>query len=287
MKFHPLCELFPVMTDDELDALGRDIESNGQHQPIYVFEGMILDGRNRWLACERVGVKPNTMEVEPDDALSFVCSLNLNRRQLTTSQRAMVTSEIAKLGRGRPKSNPQVCGLTTEEAAEKMKVSTRSVEAARSVRKRGTEGLTRAVIAGKVSLNQATAISKLPKREQAAVLAKGPEEVARVAATLKRPPRGGLYAEKLASEQDESNNLPAGGAGSGIVVAQSSAGLVAIGTPVIAKSSNGCSCKSRLILALDALWAQLTSPHASGMAPGSGGKMVIEKVKALVEKELH
>jgi hypothetical protein len=53
---HPLCAMFPLMTDDELDELAEDIRRHGQREPGTILDGKILDGRSRDLACERVGI---------------------------------------------------------------------------------------------------------------------------------------------------------------------------------------------------------------------------------------
>jgi hypothetical protein len=58
LKFHPFAELFPLLEGTELEALARDIKEHGQDEPILTYQGMILDGRNRWRACELVGVSP-------------------------------------------------------------------------------------------------------------------------------------------------------------------------------------------------------------------------------------
>src|SRR5258706_14802421 len=57
-EFHPLANIFPLMTDEEIDALGEDMLKQGQREPIVLFEGMILDGRNRYNACLRKGIEP-------------------------------------------------------------------------------------------------------------------------------------------------------------------------------------------------------------------------------------
>ncbi|MCF7853671.1 MAG: hypothetical protein K9N51_02645 [Candidatus Pacebacteria bacterium] len=55
------CERFahimPLMTDDELTELRESIECSGQAQPIVLFQGKTLDGRNRVEACRQIGVK--------------------------------------------------------------------------------------------------------------------------------------------------------------------------------------------------------------------------------------
>ena len=70
MKIHPACDLFPMMTPDELKALGEDIKRNGMTAPIVWWtereadigktpapEYYLLDGRNRLDAMEMVGIK--------------------------------------------------------------------------------------------------------------------------------------------------------------------------------------------------------------------------------------
>jgi hypothetical protein len=35
LEFHPLADLFPIMTDAELDELGEDMLKHGQREPIW------------------------------------------------------------------------------------------------------------------------------------------------------------------------------------------------------------------------------------------------------------
>lgn len=95
MNFHPLSELFPLMQGREFDELVADIKANGLREPIWTYQGQILDGRNRWLACEKAGVAQRPMrEYTGDDPLGFVVSLNLHRRHLTEGQKAALALDI-------------------------------------------------------------------------------------------------------------------------------------------------------------------------------------------------
>jgi hypothetical protein len=51
LKNHPYADLFPMMSTAELEALTADIAANGLRHPIVRYKGMVLDGRNRLLAC--------------------------------------------------------------------------------------------------------------------------------------------------------------------------------------------------------------------------------------------
>ena len=97
---HPISEIFPAMEGAEFDALVEDIKTHGLQQKLVMYQGKILDGRNRWRACEALGIKPKWVDYEGDDPLGHVLSLNLHRRHLDASQRAMVGARIATLKNG-------------------------------------------------------------------------------------------------------------------------------------------------------------------------------------------
>ena len=138
MKFHPLSELFPLMQGREFDELVADIKAHGLREPITTLDGMILDGRNRWRACEAAGAEPRTCEYHGEDPLGWVVSLNLHRRHLDESQRAIVAAKIANLGDGQRKSASPIGerAVTQGEAAQLLNVGKRSVERAREVLRR-------------------------------------------------------------------------------------------------------------------------------------------------------
>ena len=99
MRWHSIACIFPMLADDELAALADDIRNYGQREPIVLFEGQVLDGRNRWLACKMAGVKPITKEFSGTkrEALAFAWSMNKERRQASSSQLAIADAERAKL----------------------------------------------------------------------------------------------------------------------------------------------------------------------------------------------
>src|SRR5579859_1779506 len=88
LKFHPLANLFPMLSDKELDELGSDIKANGQVETVKLHRGMVLDGRNRYTACGKfnIGVRTEIFEGSDREALAWVISKNLKRRHLTESQ---------------------------------------------------------------------------------------------------------------------------------------------------------------------------------------------------------
>jgi|HubBroStandDraft_6_1064221.scaffolds.fasta_scaffold299193_3 hypothetical protein len=82
-EFHPIADIFPLMSDSEIDELAADIEVNGIKIPILLYEKKILDGRNRYLACRKKNIRPSYHNYTGNDAIGWCLSLNLHRRHLT------------------------------------------------------------------------------------------------------------------------------------------------------------------------------------------------------------
>ena len=88
LPIHELATIFPSMNDEEFSALKADITQHGIHQPIAVWQGSVIDGRNRYLAALEMGIEPPFRYLEDDiDPLDFVVSANMSRRNLDKSQR--------------------------------------------------------------------------------------------------------------------------------------------------------------------------------------------------------
>lgn len=93
-EIHPAADLFPLMTDSELDSLKENIAAHGLLEPIWLYEGKILDGRNRYRACIELGIEVTTRDYVGDSPVAFVWSLNGARRQLSKSELAAVAVEM-------------------------------------------------------------------------------------------------------------------------------------------------------------------------------------------------
>jgi hypothetical protein len=77
------------MTGEDFDTLVADIEKHGLLEPIDLLDDMVLDGRNRELACRKLGVCPQYVAyVSNQDPAAYVWSKNAERRHLSPGQRA-------------------------------------------------------------------------------------------------------------------------------------------------------------------------------------------------------
>jgi N6-adenosine-specific RNA methylase IME4 len=134
--------------------------------------GKILDGRNRWRACEAAGIKSKLTPFRGDDPLAFVISSNLHRRHLNESQRAMVGARLATMRQGARTDLSPNGERSERQAADALNVGKRSVERAREVLNSGTAELIAAVDRGALAVSQAVMLSRSTPAFQQAVIAK-------------------------------------------------------------------------------------------------------------------
>lgn len=112
MQAHPAAELFPLLAGAEFDSFKADVEKNGLLEPIWLCEGKILDGRNRYRACVDLGLEPAFRDYQGESPVSFVWSLNVERRHLSKSQHAAIGVEMLPLFQEEAKKRQQVHGNT-------------------------------------------------------------------------------------------------------------------------------------------------------------------------------
>lgn len=209
---HPYAALFPLLPENELEVLANDMRKCGLRSPIIRDEvGQILDGRNREAACVLANVAPRyEVFVGGDERkLQLVLSQNMNRRHLTTSQRAIVAaklmpvySELAKarqqasggdkksLKRSVPAKSPEPETKTKNKekgdardlAGKALKVCGKSVDSATRVLAAGIPEIVSAVESGDLSISAASALMALPADEQRTIVEAGGISAAKAAA---------------------------------------------------------------------------------------------------------
>lgn len=197
---HPFADVFPLIEGEEFDEMVLDVKRNGLRDPILLNHErtVLIDGRNRYRACEAAGVSV-VFETLPDDQseamiLDLIVSKNISRRQLTTGQRAFlaleyekafaeeakerqreagrhraeqmhghVTSEQLVADRPQPSEDPQE-RKSRSKAARTVGASPRSVQRAKTVETYAPE-LVEKVRSGDMALDQAEKHARQRKRE--------------------------------------------------------------------------------------------------------------------------
>jgi len=167
LAFHEYANLFPMLHGDALDALRADIREHGVRDPIVIYHGEILDGRNRYTCARDLGIEAPSIAFEGDDPLAFVISHNLHRRHLTESQRASIAARVANMGQGHRSdkehsANLPKVPLSQRAAAGMLNVSERSLRAAKKTHEHAPSEITRALDDGRISASLASKVADLP-----------------------------------------------------------------------------------------------------------------------------
>ena len=188
-SFHPACLLFPQLGTDELQELADDIKARGLLHDIVLYDGRILDGRNRYLACGIAGVKPSFANWHGTGSpVEWVISENLIRRHLTSSQRAVIALDVLPLlekeakerqrlspGRGKKVSKKldtfSENGAASKIAARITKTNSAYVQAVKAVERQAPD-LLDAIREGSLKVPDAATLAKLSKPKRAKVLKK-------------------------------------------------------------------------------------------------------------------
>jgi len=186
---HPVAALFPLLRDVDDKAFAELVcsirDMCGLLEPIVLDGEVILDGRNRYLACVAAGVEPRFVQFADlgltTPAHEYAFERNYTRRHLTDDQRTAITAAFLSFdadevkrkqaeagkqgGRGNKKNPPQDSGEglsshkrtthTLEKVATSAKVSKHKAQQAINLVQHGAPEQVQAVIAGKVKLKDA------------------------------------------------------------------------------------------------------------------------------------
>jgi hypothetical protein len=195
LPIHPYAEIFPPMQFPAFDALCGDIARHGLQEDIVLYEGQVLEGRNRYVACLARGDLPRFREYagECGSPVAFVVARNIHRRHLTDSQRALLAArlkplfeeearqrQLAGLKKGdagpvgtnsSQREDDASTGRSATRAAEVVHVSSTSVKLADKVKKQGVPELVAALAADQISVSAAARIARLPAEQQHEIIA--------------------------------------------------------------------------------------------------------------------
>ena len=168
LSFHPLANTLPLLEGEEFDAfVAAAVRTPDVREPISLYEGKILDGRNRYRAAQTLGIDWPTQVYEGDDPVGFVLTKNVTGlRHLNPSQRAAAAVEIecyeAELAKKRMRlggvhKGTEIIpdpGEAREKAAKRVGANPHYVSDAKKIAKEMPE-LFAAIKAGKKTIFQA------------------------------------------------------------------------------------------------------------------------------------
>lgn len=199
-RWHRFANIFDMIPPGPaFDALREDIRQNGILEPVVVYQGEILDGRNRYMAARDLGISFPVRDFEGTEAeaLAFVMSRNLHRRHLSEAQKVAAAARAANMPEGRPrKETPPIGGvilpetkavLSVRESADAMGVAPRTVERAKAVLRDAPPEVFDAMAAGHISPSLAAKVADLPDEAKAEVAAAPPERMREVAREVAKP----------------------------------------------------------------------------------------------------
>jgi ParB-like chromosome segregation protein Spo0J len=184
---HPICLLIPSADEDELQDLTDNVRAHGLIDPIVLFEGMILDGRNRSAACERAGVEPRYAQFRGgrEDALILAISHNLKRRHLT--KQAIADALVAETQSVFKITEPKTASSRKLAQAAGRVVSHVMIAATRKVKEKGEPELQEAVKRGRIGVQDAAKVADLlPEQQKAIALSPKPRRAAAEAAEAEK-----------------------------------------------------------------------------------------------------
>ncbi len=114
LEFHPLANQYPLLEGEPFEQLVESLREGFLIEyPIIIYEGRILDGRNRYRACREAGVPYLTQDFfgTEEEAAEFVRKANEARRHLTVEflhQRRLERLERVAEARAEGKSIRQI-----------------------------------------------------------------------------------------------------------------------------------------------------------------------------------
>tara|TARA_R110000822_G_scaffold187831_2_gene327042 strand:+ start:74 stop:967 length:894 start_codon:yes stop_codon:yes gene_type:complete len=182
---HELSALDGDMSADDFKMLIDSIDINGVLEPVMFWEGKILDGWHRYLACQELKiVNFRKMEYDGNDPSGYVFAKSLRKSKSPFERGALIVGlQNWETKRGRPSLSlngldGKSCsrtGLTVPEQAAAAGISESTMHNIKNI-KSGIPEIEQAVKAKKISIKDAAEIARLPTEEQKEALEKKLQE---------------------------------------------------------------------------------------------------------------
>ena len=166
-------DLIPPLNEEELKLLEESLVADGCESPLTVWNGVIIDGHNRYAICRKHGIPFSIQEKNfssRDDAMLWMLRNQLGRRNLNSYQRVELVLKFEPLVKSAAEqrmlagkaANPvptlaqgQTKGKTRDHLSEAAGVSHGTFAKAKKLVQSADEETKRELRAGKVTVNRA------------------------------------------------------------------------------------------------------------------------------------
>jgi len=207
--------LIPEVTIEEYDMLALSIKREGCRDAIAVWNGVIVDGHNRYQICDLHNIPFQTVEkqfADRDEAKKWIILNQLGRRNLSDFDRGRLALRLEENFRTKARENqeatqykaaagnnteavdlsvapkmaePKAPINTREEVAKIAGLSHGTIDKIKAIKEKATVELKEAVSEGIVSINTAAAIAELKPEEQNEILQLPAKEIVRKARDIR------------------------------------------------------------------------------------------------------
>ncbi len=175
LKPHPKnIEFFKQMDGEDWDRFLKDIKINGIRDPLKITkDGTIIGGEQRWRASNELGLDEVPVvyhDVNEDDALTLLLMDNLNRRHLSSIEKAKIAQALKdqwEIKNGNNEHNNK-SGKSVDDIAEVIGESKRTTQRLLKLNELIPQ-FQELVASGKLKQTSAEALAHLSKDEQEAL----------------------------------------------------------------------------------------------------------------------
>lgn len=170
--------LIPRLTDDEFKQLEENVLRDGITEPLVVWNGMLIDGHNRYKLAKKHGLDFKTRDVAFDsesDAEIWIIKNQFGRRNLSKYDRSILALRLKPVIAERAKENERLGGKgsqksvnhktdTQKEIAKLAGVSHDTIHRVETIEASGNDKVREKLRNGEISINEAY-IAVTPKKK--------------------------------------------------------------------------------------------------------------------------
>jgi len=173
-------DLIPELAPEELFQLEENIKRDGCRDPLVLWNGVLVDGHNRYDICKRNDLPFQTIErafENRSEVIEWIITNQFGRRNLNSYIRATLALRLESEIAARAKEN-QLKGVRTtlskgidtkEEIAKKANTSRTNITKVKKIEEKGSEEVKKALAKGEISINEAHKQIKAEETRQARV----------------------------------------------------------------------------------------------------------------------